>query len=127
MSTNVNEARLYLHFCRLLLLKPFSRDKRKIGFDIDFPSIAEDPVVAAAVGYTGNNFLAESVGITRWYNRTTNVIAGSVIFSSSCEGPPGEMLLRVRNGMVIKCTRSKILRTIRHWYIHIQVGEIFKV
>ncbi|CAM9360169.1 unnamed protein product [Pylaiella littoralis] len=61
----------------------------RTGFDIDFPSIAEDPVVAAAVGYTGNNFLAESVGITRWYNRTTNVIAGSVIFSSSCEGPPG--------------------------------------
>lgn len=49
-------------------------------------------MVAAAVGYTGRNFLADSVDITRWYNRATKAIAGSVIFSSGCEGPPGELV-----------------------------------
>eukprot|EP00752_Nemacystus_decipiens_P009354 g8359.t1 len=61
----------------------------RTGFDVDFPAIAKDPVVAAAVGYKGTNFLANSVDITRWYNRATRIIAGSVVFSSGCEGPPG--------------------------------------
>lgn len=54
--------------------------------------MSEDPAVAAAIGFTGNHYLAESMYITRWYNRGTKSIVGSVIFSSSCEGPPGEVL-----------------------------------
>lgn len=65
----------------------------RTGFDVNFPAIAKDPVVAAAVGYTGRNFLADSVDITRWYNRATETITGSVIFSSGCEGPPGEFIV----------------------------------
>ncbi|CAN0262316.1 unnamed protein product [Ectocarpus fasciculatus] len=60
----------------------------RTGFDVDFPAIAKDPVVAAAIGYTGRNFIADAMDITRWYNRDANVMAGSVIFSSGCEGPP---------------------------------------
>ncbi|CAM9439801.1 unnamed protein product [Scytosiphon promiscuus] len=63
----------------------------RTGFDIDFPAIAKDPRVAAAIGYTGRNFIGDSVEITRWYNRATNVIAGSVFFSAGCEGPPGSV------------------------------------
>lgn len=46
-------------------------------------------MVAAAMGSVGTNFLADCVNITRWYNRDTKVIAGGVIFSGGCEGPPG--------------------------------------
>ncbi|CAM9207093.1 unnamed protein product, partial [Hapterophycus canaliculatus] len=61
----------------------------RTGFDVDFPAIVKEPRVAAAVGYTGRNFIGDSVDITRWYNRAKSVIAGSVIFSAGCEGPPG--------------------------------------
>lgn len=81
-----------LAVCVLLLLGVFFVTMcTHTGFDVNFPVIAKDPVVAAAVGYTGRNFLADSVDITRWYNRATKVITGSVIFSSGCEGPPGEV------------------------------------
>lgn len=73
---------------------------KQTGFDFDFPAFNKDPVAAAAVGFKGKHFLAESMDITRWYNRATNVIVGSVFFSSSCEGPPGEMLYAVRDDMV---------------------------
>lgn len=59
------------------------------GFDVDFPVIAKESTVATAMGYVGSSFLADCVSITRWYNRSTKVIAGSVIFSGGCEGPPG--------------------------------------
>lgn len=52
--------------------------------------MSKNPAVAAAVGYVGRNFVAESIDITRWYNKATKAITGSVVFSHDCEGPPGE-------------------------------------
>lgn len=60
------------------------------GFDVDFPVIAKNPRVAASLGYTGTNFIGDCIDITRWYNRATKAIIGSVVFSGGCEGPPGE-------------------------------------
>ncbi|CBN74729.1 thioesterase superfamily protein [Ectocarpus siliculosus] len=60
----------------------------RTGFDIDFPAIAKEPAVAAAIGYTGRNFIGDAMDIRRWYNRDANVMAGSVVFSLGCEGPP---------------------------------------
>ncbi|CAN0519888.1 unnamed protein product, partial [Ectocarpus sp. 12 AP-2014] len=60
----------------------------RTGFDVDFPAIAKEPAVAAAIGYTGRNFIGDAMSIRRWYNRDANIMAGSVVFSSGCEGPP---------------------------------------
>ncbi|CAN0525908.1 unnamed protein product, partial [Ectocarpus sp. 12 AP-2014] len=60
----------------------------RTGFDVDFPAIAMEPAVAAAIGYTGRNFIGDAMDIRRWYDRDANVMAGSVVFSSGCEGPP---------------------------------------
>lgn len=52
--------------------------------------MVKDPAVIASMGYAGRSFLEDKIGISRWYNRDTGVMVGSVEFSEECEGPPGE-------------------------------------
>lgn len=59
---------------------------------MDFPATVKDPAVIASMGYAGRSFLEDKIGISRWYNRDTGVMVGSVEFSEECEGPPGEWM-----------------------------------